>query len=151
MFRAAHCSSSGALNYICSLWFIYPCSDQTLTTAGHHMGIQTRGCKYSLELRMTSSVPLETCWAFNKPWNNKFYYKATSCWYFYWILLRCTDPWISSRMRKFVKRLYSFVKCFTETCFCPSTSVSSVSFIIILVLRTHTSFLYHRHCKIQCW
>jgi len=30
-------------------------------------------------------VPLETCWAFNKLWNNKFYYKAASCWYFYWI------------------------------------------------------------------
>jgi len=32
-----------------------------------------------------SGVPLETCWAFNKLWNNKFYYKAASCWYFYWV------------------------------------------------------------------
>jgi hypothetical protein len=31
-----------------------------------------------------SGVPLETCWAFSKLWNNKFYYKAASCWYFYW-------------------------------------------------------------------
>jgi len=31
-----------------------------------------------------SGVPLETCWAFNKLWNNKFCYKAASCWYFYW-------------------------------------------------------------------
>jgi len=31
-----------------------------------------------------SGMPLETCWAFNKRWNNKFYYKAASCWYFYW-------------------------------------------------------------------
>jgi len=30
MFRAAHHSSSGALNYICSLWFICPCSDRPL-------------------------------------------------------------------------------------------------------------------------
>jgi hypothetical protein len=30
-----------------------------------------------------SGVPLETCWAFNKLWNCKFYYKAASCWYFY--------------------------------------------------------------------
>jgi hypothetical protein len=30
MFRAAHRSSSGALNCICSLWFIYPCSDRPL-------------------------------------------------------------------------------------------------------------------------
>jgi len=48
MFRAAHRSSSGALNCICSPWFIYPCGDRplpklifhsALTTAGHHMGI----------------------------------------------------------------------------------------------------------------
>jgi hypothetical protein len=53
-FRAAHRSSSGALNCICSLWFIYTCkyslellmmsggngiSHSALTTAGHHMGI----------------------------------------------------------------------------------------------------------------
>ena len=63
IFRAVHRSSSGAINCICSL---------------------CRGCKYSLELLMMSGVPLETCWAFKKLWNNKFYYKAASCWYFYW-------------------------------------------------------------------
>jgi hypothetical protein len=31
MFRAAHRSSSGALNCICSLWFIYPCDDRPLS------------------------------------------------------------------------------------------------------------------------
>ena len=35
---------------------------------------------------MMSGVPLETCWAFNKLCNNKFYYKAASCWYFYWVI-----------------------------------------------------------------
>jgi len=44
--------------------------------------IYIRGCKYSLELLMMSGVPLETCWAFNKFWNNKFYYKVASCWLF---------------------------------------------------------------------
>jgi len=52
MFRAAHRSSSVALNCICSLWFICPYGDrplprlsghsvptQDLTTTGHHMGI----------------------------------------------------------------------------------------------------------------
>jgi len=33
---------------------------------------------------MISGVPLETCSDFNKLWNNKFYYRASSCWYFYW-------------------------------------------------------------------
>jgi len=31
---------------------------------------------------MMSSMPLETCWAFNKRWSNKFYYKVASCWLF---------------------------------------------------------------------
>jgi hypothetical protein len=52
MFRAAHRSSSGAINRVCNLWFIYKCGDRplsrlsgkcishsALTTAGHHMGI----------------------------------------------------------------------------------------------------------------
>jgi len=30
MFRAAHRSSSGALNCVCSLWFIYQCGDRPL-------------------------------------------------------------------------------------------------------------------------
>ena len=34
---------------------------------------------------MMSGLPLETYWAFSKLWNNKFYYKAASCWYLYWI------------------------------------------------------------------
>jgi len=50
MFRAAHRSSSGDLNCICSLWFIYICGDRPLSrlsgsshsafaTASHHMGL----------------------------------------------------------------------------------------------------------------
>ena len=31
MFRAAHRSSSGALNCVCSLWFIYQCGDRPLS------------------------------------------------------------------------------------------------------------------------
>jgi len=33
----------------------------------------------------------QTCWAFKKLWNNQFYYKAASCWYFYWVIY---DAWI---------------------------------------------------------
>ena len=35
-----------------------------------------------LELLMMSGMPLETCWAFNERWNNKFYCKVASCWLF---------------------------------------------------------------------
>jgi len=31
MFRAAHRSSSGDSNCICSLWFIYPCGDRSFS------------------------------------------------------------------------------------------------------------------------
>jgi len=31
---------------------------------------------------MMSGVPLETRWAFNERWNNKFCYKVASCWLF---------------------------------------------------------------------
>jgi hypothetical protein len=31
MFRAAHRSSSGALNCICSLWYTYTCGDRPLS------------------------------------------------------------------------------------------------------------------------
>jgi hypothetical protein len=40
---------------------------------------------------MMGGVPLETRWAFNKLWNNKCYYNAASCWYFYWVIY---DTWI---------------------------------------------------------
>jgi hypothetical protein len=32
MFRVEHRSSSGALHCVCSLWFIYPCSDRPLSS-----------------------------------------------------------------------------------------------------------------------
>jgi hypothetical protein len=51
MFWAANRSSSGALNCICRLWFIYQSGDWPLPRL-------------------------------NGKWNNKFYYKAASCWYF---------------------------------------------------------------------
>ena len=33
-----------------------------------------------IELLMMSGMPLETCSAFNKRWNNKFYYKVVTIW-----------------------------------------------------------------------
>ena len=45
---------------------------------------------------MMSGVPLETCWAFNKLWNNKFYYKVASCWLF---LLICTTMHASMNIK----------------------------------------------------
>jgi len=35
-----------------------------------------------LELLMMSGIPLETCWAFNERWNNRFCCGVGSCWLF---------------------------------------------------------------------
>jgi len=40
MFPAAHRSSSGALNFICSLWFIYPCGDRPLSRLSGHCSVE---------------------------------------------------------------------------------------------------------------
>jgi hypothetical protein len=41
-----------------------------------------RRLQIQLELLMISGLPLETCYVFNKRWNNKFCYKVASCWLF---------------------------------------------------------------------
>jgi hypothetical protein len=106
MFRAAYRSSSGALDYLQPLVYIlmwWPAvvqagSEQfqpSLDNGRSHMGIQTRGCKYSLELLMMSGMTLEICWAFNKFWNNKFYYKV-------WLLLVVsTDSYYDARIHEY--------------------------------------------------
>jgi hypothetical protein len=93
MLQAAYRSSSRAPNCISSLWFIYPCGYRPLSRLGGnsppsldnrrspHRYI-TKGWKYSLELLMMIGMPSETCWNFNKFWNNKFYYNVAFCWLF---------------------------------------------------------------------
>ena len=102
MFRAAHRSSSGALNCICSLWFIYPCGDQplprlsgkweishsNLATAGHHMGnmVKPEAATAVIELLMMGGKTPETCWAVNKCQDNKL----ENCCIWLVIYLNCT-------------------------------------------------------------
>jgi len=70
MFRAAYRSSSGALNCIYSLWFTYARGDRPLSSLSGKC-VPTQTWQW-----------LETCWAFSKHWNNKFYYKVASFWIF---------------------------------------------------------------------
>jgi hypothetical protein len=51
---------------------------------------KTRGWNYTFEFLMMSGVSPETCWAIKKCWNNKFYYKVASCWFFLWDLYYVT-------------------------------------------------------------
>jgi len=81
MFRAAYCSSSGALTvFAASEWELqFPLRldyGQSLNAyVNQRLQIQ-------LELLMMSGMPLKTCWTFNERWNNKFCYKVASCWLF---------------------------------------------------------------------
>jgi hypothetical protein len=64
--NALHTSSS-------STWPEMSNKSNTVSLLPHHV---------QLELLIMSGVLLETCWAFNERWNNKFCYKVASCWLF---------------------------------------------------------------------
>jgi len=57
MFRPAHRSSSGALNCICSLWFIYPCGDRPLSRLRGPWQRPVTTCVYKPETANTVRAP----------------------------------------------------------------------------------------------
>jgi hypothetical protein len=93
MFRAVHRSSSGALTVFAAsglhthvvtgrsqVWVgigLGYLSQFPLRLRSPHAYVNQR-LQIQLELLMMSGVPLETCWAFNERWNNKFCYKVAS-------------------------------------------------------------------------
>jgi len=95
MFRAAYRSSSGAVNVFASSGLhthVVTGRSQVWVGTGQfplrldygrssHAYVNQR-LQIQLQLLMMNDMPLETCWAFNERWNNKFYYKVASCWLF---------------------------------------------------------------------
>jgi len=81
MFRAAHRSSSGALT-VCAASGLHTQFPLRLDYGRSPHAYVNQRLQIQLELLIMSVVPLETCWAFNERWNNKFYYKVASCWLF---------------------------------------------------------------------
>jgi hypothetical protein len=95
MFRVAHRSPSGDLTVFTAsklhTHVVTGCSQVWVGTGqfplrldygqSPHVYVNQR-LQIQLELLMMSGVPFETCWAFNKWWNNKFYYKVASRWLF---------------------------------------------------------------------
>jgi hypothetical protein len=89
MFRSAYRSSWGTLylqpvDYIRMWWPAVVKSEWELRLdhgRSPHAYVIHR-LQIQLELLMMSDMPLETCWAFNERWNNKFCYKVASCWLF---------------------------------------------------------------------
>jgi len=102
-----------------------------------YCSILTRACKYVLELLMMSGVSLETCWAFSKLWNNKFYYKAASCWYFYCAMNGCSGIVFAKFKMKYLCR-HNYV--FLESC-------SGISSTQEAPLKPHSSANLSRLCK----
>jgi len=85
MFRAAYRSSSGALTVFAASGLhthVVTGRSQVWVGTGHFPLRHDYGrsphayvnqmLQIQLELLMMSSMPLETCWAFNERWNNKF-------------------------------------------------------------------------------
>jgi hypothetical protein len=64
---------------------------------------------------MMSGVPLETCWAFNKLWNNKFYYKlhlvGISIESYYDVRIHEYQTWVH------VNLMPLFLTCYSELAF----------------------------------
>ena len=94
MFRAAHRSSLGALTvFAASGLHTHVMTGRSQVWVGTQFPLRldygrlphayvNQRLQIQLELLMMSGVPLETCWAFNERWNNKFCYNVTSCWLF---------------------------------------------------------------------
>jgi len=82
-----------------------------------------------------SGVPLETCSAFNKLCNNKFYHKAASCWYFYLVIIY-----------KFYFLHFSFDFCVTVLKYkivCGPKNADPMSMRHIKCKMLKTPFLWH--------
>jgi len=77
MFRAAYRSSSGTPIYICSLWFIYTCGDRPLSRLGGKWVPTQLGQRPSMNFGIINSIT-----------------RLHLVGYFYWFILRFTDPWI---------------------------------------------------------
>ena len=94
MFRTAHRSSSGALTvFAASGLYTHVVTGRSQVWVGTEFPLRldygrsphtyvNQRLQIQLELLMMSGMPLETCWAFNERWINKFYYKFASWWLF---------------------------------------------------------------------
>jgi len=102
MFRAEYRSSSGALNFICSLWFIYTCGVRLLSRLSLDNG-RSPHVYINQRLQIQFRAPDDERYAARNMLSLKINYGIINsntrlhldgC--FYWVILRCTDPWISN-------------------------------------------------------
>jgi hypothetical protein len=110
MFRAAHRSSSGAPNCICSLWFTYACGNRPLSILS---GNSTQTWQQPVTTRVYKPEAANTVWSSwwwavcrskrDEPSMNVGMIGSVTglhlVGYFYWFILRCTDPWIKKKIK----------------------------------------------------
>jgi len=87
MFRAVYPSSSGAVNCICSLWFTYTYGDRPLSSLS------------SINVGIINSVT-----------------RLHLVGYFYWFILRCTDPCILNFPWRSILRLWPWDLGYLTSC-----------------------------------
>jgi hypothetical protein len=129
VFRAAYHSSSGASNYICSLWFIYPCRERSSS----RLRVPTQHGQRPITTWVYKPKAANTVWSswWWAVWGSKHVEPSINfgiinsitrlhfVGYFYWFILRCTDSWIlnlkkndNSRTSGYVNR-YQMKLCVT--------------------------------------
>jgi hypothetical protein len=86
MFLAAYRLSSGAPNCICSLWFLYPCGDRPLSKLGGNCTVWSSRWWAVCSSKLVE--PLINFGIINS------ITKLHLVGYFYWFILRRTEPWI---------------------------------------------------------
>ena len=173
MFRAVRRSSSGALTIFAAsdlhTHVVTGCSQVWVGVfplrldygRSPHAYVNQR-LQIQLELLMMSGVPLQTCWAFNERWNNKFYYKVASCWLFLLnhttmhgsmnikLIDMCWIPIDFGKMVFMFKSFYFLLRCifiyynYSSTficCFCYYFLLAIHKFVLLRVIVFRTKWL----------
>ena len=153
MFRAVRRSSSGAPT-------VFAASGLHAHVVTGRSQVWVGTLQIQLELLMMSDIPLETCWAFNELWNNKFRYQVASCWLLllshttmhgsmnikYCIALR-VSTYSSNRFVPLRFRKASYKKClhlffFTLVCNLPVQSA---------LFRYRSQLCWRKGCNLMIW
>jgi hypothetical protein len=101
MFRAAYRSSSGALSVFAGsglhTHLVTGLSSLRIDYGRSPHAYVNQRLQINLELLMMSGMLLETCWASMKGGIINSNTRLHLVGYFYWVILRCMDPWILNR------------------------------------------------------
>jgi hypothetical protein len=152
MFQTAYRSSSGAPNCICSLWFIYPCGDRSLSRLGGKDPVSTQPGQRPVTTWVYKPEAANTVrsfwwWAVCRskhvePLINFEIINSITrlhlVGYFYWLILRCTDPWILNLF--FIYFIYIYIHTHTHIYIHTHTHTH-----IYIYTHTHTNTHTHTH------